>query len=293
MLSVILGLSGALVFGAADFLGGLASRRISPVRVTGLAALAGLALLAGAQVFVGGEWSFEALLYGGLSGVTGAIAIVLLYGCLAIGPMSILSPLTALVSACIPLTWGLLRGERLSTLGMIAIGVALVAVVLVGLVREESASRPSVTGLLMAIGSGIMIGAFLILIDLAPDDSGLVPLIANRAVNATLILGAIAVLTVVAHRQRDRGGQPRGMLALGWRAGLWLAIGCGALDAVANTLLLVGLRVGELTIMSVLTALYPAGTIILAAFVLRERITAQQGIGLVLALAAAGMLALA
>lgn len=84
-----------------------------------------------------------------------------------------------------------------------------------------------------------------------------------------------------------------GMLRPGWRAGFWLAVVCGAIDASANALLLFGLRIGELTVMSVLTALYPAGTIILAAVVLRERIAPVQVVGLVLALIAAGMLALA
>jgi drug/metabolite transporter (DMT)-like permease len=76
-----------------------------------------------------------------------------------------------------------------------------------------------------------------------------------------------------------------------WLAGLKLAIICGVLDAVANSLLLLGLRLGELTIMSVLTAMYSAGTIILAAIVLKERLTPSQVVGLVLALAAAAMLA--
>ena len=77
-----------------------------------------------------------------------------------------------------------------------------------------------------------------------------------------------------------------------WRNGLVIALVCGVLDAVANILLLIGLRMGELTVMSVLTALYPAGTILLAAVVLKERIAPVQIVGLVLAIAAASMLAL-
>jgi drug/metabolite transporter (DMT)-like permease len=72
-----------------------------------------------------------------------------------------------------------------------------------------------------------------------------------------------------------------------------LALACGAADATANGLILTGLRLGELSVMSVLTALYPAGTIVLAAIVLKERIAPLQVVGLVLAIAAAGMLALA
>jgi drug/metabolite transporter (DMT)-like permease len=294
MLTVLVGLVAALTYGSADFLGGIASKRISPIRVTAIGAASGLVILFAATPLLGGRWSWEAVLYGGISGITGAVAITLLYACLAIGPMSILSPLTALVSAFVPLMAGVFRGERLPVLGYVAIGIALVAVVLVGFVKEEGAVRPSLKALLMAIGSGAMIGAFLILIDLTPDDSGLVPLIANRAVNGVIMFAAVGVIALVAIR-RSRSETPAsiGMLSRGWRAGFWLAVVCGMIDASANALLLLGLRIGELTVMSVLTALYPAGTIILAAVVLRERIAPVQVVGLVLALVAAGMLALA
>lgn len=304
LLVVVIGLGGALIFGAADFLGGLASKRISSIRVTAIAAVAGLIVLLLALPVIGGKWSGEALLYGGLSGIAGAGAIVLLYACLAIGPMSILSPLTAVVSAIVPMTAGLIRGERLEPLGYLALGLALVAVVLVGFVPEKNAVRPSVKALAMATGSGALIGAFMILIDLTPDDSGLVPLIANRSVNATIMVTTVAVLALVAFRrtpvprglssersERIEASLPSNPAAHAWLPALKLAILCGILDAVANSLMLFGLRLGELTIMSVLTAMYSAGTIILAAVVLKERLTPSQVIGLVLALAAAAMLA--
>lgn len=308
MLTVIVGVGSALLFGFADFFGGLAARRMSAIRVTAIAAATGLVVLTLALPVLGGAWSWEAVIFGGLSGIAGAIAIVLLYACLAIGPMSILSPLTAVVSAIVPVAVGVARGDRMTGLGYAAIAIALVAVVLVGLVKEERAVRPTLRALLMAVGSGTMIGLFLILIDLTPDDSGLVPLIANRAVNAAFMFLVIGVLAVWAVRRSPRvagvvlpGGQtvaadagatPIGLLSPGWRAGLAFALVCGVIDAVANALLLWGLRIGDLSVMAVLSALYPAGTIILAALVLRERITPLQGVGLVLALAAAGMLAL-
>lgn len=296
MLTVFVGLTAALVFGSADFVGGMASKRISPIRVTAIGAASGLIVLFAAEAIVGGRWSWEAMLYGGLSGVTGALAITLLYGCLAIGPMSILSPLTALVSAFVPLMVGVLRGERLPVFGYVAIGLALIAVVLVGFVKEKGAVRPSAKALLMATASGTMIGVFLILIDMTPPDAGLVPLIANRAVNGVVMF---AVVGVVAFAMRRRAtpvketAAPIGMLSRGWKAGFWLAAGAGMVDATANSLLLVGLRLGNLSVMAVLTALYPAGTIILAAIVLRERIAPVQVVGLGIALIAAAMLALA
>jgi drug/metabolite transporter (DMT)-like permease len=281
MIAVVVGVASALIFGAADFLGGLGSRRIAAIRVTAIAAATGLALLLIGLLVVPSVWSPNAIALGALSGVTGAVAISLLYACLAIGPMSILSPVTAVVSAVVPLSVGVARGDSLGPLDVVALGLALVAVVLVGFVPEKGAVRPSIAGLAMAIGSGTAIGLFLVIISLTPDDSGLVPLVMNRAVNTMIMLGVVAFVAL--RRGRDTRG---------WRAGIPFALACGIVDAVANVGLLVGLRLGELSIMSVLTALYPAGTIILAAVVVRERIAPVQYVGLVLAIAAAALLAM-
>lgn len=294
MLTAIVGLAGALIYGAADFLGGLASKRISPIRVTALAAVSGLVGLLLVLAFGFGQWSVAAVFWGALSGVSGALAISLLYACLAIGPMSILSPLTAVVSAIVPMTWGLTTGDELAPVGYAALGLALVAVVLVGFVPEKGAVRPSLRGLLMAVGSGGMIGVFLILIDQTPEDSGIVPLVLNRAVNAALMFTAVLMLWLLARRSTSEARSNRAApQRTGWRAGLLLALACGVVDATANILLLVGIRIGELSVISVLTAMYPAGTILLAAVVLKERIAPVQWVGLVLALGAAGLLALA
>ena len=287
---VVIGIASALVYGAADFLGGLAAKRMSAVLTAAISALVGLAALLLALPLVGGTWSGDAVLLGALSGISGAVAIGLLYACLAIGPMSILSPLTAVVSAIVPLTVALAGGDRLGPLGYIALGLAIVAIVLVGFVPEKHAVRPSLKGVLMAIGSGTAIGVFLILIDATPDDSGLVPLVANRAVSSALMFTVVGVLAFLAWRRRDGAANPEGGA---WKAGLRFAIACGVLDALANTGLLLGMRLGELTVISVLTALYPAGTIILAAIVLKERIAALQYVGLALAIIAGAMLALA
>ncbi|MFJ8894643.1 EamA family transporter [Leifsonia sp. NPDC102414] len=288
MLTAVLGLVGAFVYGSADFLGGIAARKISAIKVTAIGALSGLVLLFVALPFAGGEWSASAIGWGALSGVTGAVAISLLYACLAIGPMSILSPLTAVVSAVVPMTWGLIGGEQFAPIGYVALGLALVAVVFVGFVPEKGAVRPSLRGILMAVGSGAMIGAFLIIIDQTPDSSGLVPLVLNRAVNGVIMLAVVGVLALRSRRVHQT--QPS---ASAWLPGLPFAIACGVLDAAANIVMLFGLRLGDLAAFSVLIALYPAGTIVLAAIVLRERIAPIQWVGLALAVAAAGMLAIA
>ncbi len=313
MLSAILGVVGAVVFGSADFLGGLAAKRLRSVTVTAIAAVAGLVGLLAAYPFIGGSWTAADVAWGALSGVFGVFAIVLLYACLAIGPMSILSPLTAVVSAIAPMLWGLLvKGEQLSGSGYAGLGVALVAVVLVGFIPGDAVVRPSLRGILMAIGSGVAIGGFMVSVDQTSDDSGLVPLLVNRGVNGATTGTIGGVLALGAVRRRTVLDLPLGPTPTGHadleqattavaiapvrsrlRTGVALAIACGIVDTTANTLMLVALRLGDLSIVSVLTAMYPAGTIILAAVVLRERIAVVQWIGLALALAAGGMFALA
>ena len=310
----VLGLLSAIVYGSADFLGGVASRRIGPMRTTAVGAVSGLVRLLVALPVVGGTWSVPALGWGARSGVAGSVAIGLLYGCLAIGPMSILSPLTALVSAVVPMVWGLVGGDRFGLVGSLALGLALVAVVLVGFVPEKGAVRPSGRALLMAVGAGAMLGVFLILLDQTPRDSGVVPLIANRAVNGAVMWTAVALLVLRSRRgarvrqraERDRvdallPGDAQARVEAAARVdapvrlerlGVGIAIAGGAIDASANVLILLGLRLGELTTISVLVGLYPAGTILLAAVVLRERVAPVQWFGLALAVVAAAMLAI-
>ncbi len=263
-----------------------------------------------------------------LAGAFGVVAIALLYACLAIGPMSILSPLTAVVSAIAPMLWGLfVNGESLSPIGYAGLAVALVAVVLVGFIPGEKVVRPQARGLLMALGAGLAIGAFLIAIDQTSDESGLVPLVMTRVTNLAITAVIIGALIARALRRGERaasvldvsgiaiGATPTGHADLehaqvasassrhgtaptrpvtGSARRAWLlALACGVVDAAANALMLLALRIGDLSIVSALTALYPAGTILLAALVLRERVAGVQWVGLALALVAGGMLAVA
>lgn len=312
MLSAALAFVGALVYGSADFLGGLAARRIRAIVVTAVAAFSGMVLLLVLAPFVGGAPTAADLAWGALSGVTGAIAVGLLYGCLAIGPMSVLSPITAVVSAIAPMLWGVLvGGERLGPLGIAGLALAIVAIVLVALLPGETVTRPSARGLAMAVGSGLAIGAFLILLDQIGDGAGLMPLVLNRIVNE-VITGAIAAALMIAavragrgaaaalHAQGERmGAAPSGHVDTEHSTGVmtmrraWaLAVACGVVDTTANLLLLFALRAGgDLAVVSALTALYPAGTVLLAAVVLRERIAVVQWIGLACAVTAGVLLA--
>lgn len=318
MLSAALALIGAVVYGSADFLGGLAARRLRSIVVTAVAAVSGFVALLLVQPLVGGVWTAADVAWGVLAGIVGVVAVALLYACLAIGPMSILSPLTAVVSAIAPMLWGLLvKGDALAPIGYAGLAVALVAVVLVGFIPGERIVRPNARGLTMAVGAGLAIGAFLIIVDQTSAGSGLVPLLTSRATSAVITVAVVGILAVAAVRRGaparsalhvaggELGATPSGHADLAHattgpdhaattaRRAWSLAIACGIADAAANALMLLALRAGDLAVVSALTALYPAGTILLAALVLRERVAVVQWVGLGLALAAAGMLAVA
>lgn len=311
----VLALVSAVVFGSADFLGGIAAKHLRSLVVTAVSAFSGLALLVVAMLLLGAQWRWGDAVLGALSGILSVAAVGLLYACLAIGPMSILSPLTAVASAVVPLLWGLLvNHEALSGLSWTGLALALTATVLVGFVPGEKVVRPSARGLLMAVGSGAAIGGFMIIMSNTSTASGVLPLIFNRGVNG-VITTIIVVVSTVAAMRRGRaltgalaaegprlGATPDGRADLEharahaepapMRAGAWwIAIAAGLVDATANTLTLIALRSGDLGIVSALIAMYPAGTILLASIVLRERIAGVQWLGLALALASGVLLA--
>lgn len=327
MLPAILALVGAAAYGSGDFLGGLAAKRLRSIVVTAVSGVVGGTVLLAFYPLLGGTWSVEAVLWGAVAGVFGAASVGLLYACLAIGPMSILSPVTALVSAITPLVWGLVfGGERLQIPGYVGLAVAVVGVILIGFVPGEQIVRPTLRAIMMAIGSGVSIGAFLICLDQTSHDSGIVPLIANRGVSV-LVTGGIVVGLLIAGVRRGKSAQsalaaPQVTTATPTAAGgegetasgggtpdsapataaattshTWhgwaLASGAGLANTTANLLILFALRVADdIGVVSVLAALYPIGTIVLAAVILHERIALIQWTGLALALLAAALFAL-
>lgn len=302
MLAVLFGLIGAAGYGAADFFGGIAARSIGSIRTAWLSSTFGFIGLGVVFAIFGGVWSEEAIRWGAITGIIGMFVMIFLYASLAIGPMSILSPIRALVAAIVPVTWDFLRGEQLSLLAYVGIAVALIAVWFVGFVPGPKVVRPSARGVIFAALAGTFLGLFMIVIDLAPDDSGVLPLLANRVIQVSALTLTVIAVTVV-HQLRTRGmlggvGTAKADVAVGergvldWRRGITLAAATGFLDAVSNSILLHALTIGSLSVVSVLAAMYPGGTILLAAIVLRERIAPLQYLGLGLALFAAALLAL-
>ena len=286
-MTVILGLAGALAYGFADFLGGLASRRVPPIVVTAWVAVIGLVPLLVGLALLGGQFTPGALLWGTVAGISGSVGVLLLYTALAVGPMSVLSPLTSVVAAIVPVGVGVLFvGSRMTGIGIAAIVAAIVAVVLVGIVKDSSGARLTRRGLIAAGFSGCGFGGLVVAYSATSPEDGLAPLVVARVVQVVVMWTGVALVSL-----RSDGGMKRIPAR-----GAWTIIAfCGVLDASANVLIQAALHSGDvatsLPIVSVLNALYPIGTIILAAIVLRERLTRVQIVGLALALAASAVLA--
>mgnify|MGYP000328923258 FL=1 len=295
MLTVILGFATSLVYGFADFFGAIAARRINAVLVTFLSGISGLLFLLTLTPALGASFDQQTLFWGISAGIASAFAMTCLYASLAIGPISIVSPLGAVVSAIVPAAVGFALGERFGWTGWIALGVILVAVVLVGFVPGEAVRLPSLKGLILGIAAGSGIGVVLICLAMAPDESGLGPVILLRSVSAG-ILGGLLLIRIIASKAGAAGKSKTFKLTTGKvEPKFWLAvIVAGLFDSSANVFFLLAARVpdGTLTVVSVLTALYPLGTIILARLVLKERIALVQQIGIGLALGGSALLAL-
>jgi drug/metabolite transporter (DMT)-like permease len=290
--TIVLGFATSLVYGFADFFGALGSKHIKPVVVTFWSGLSGLALLLSASLFMGADFTASSILCGVIGGIASAFAMTCLYAALAIGPISILSPLSAVVMAIVPMIIGFAQGDRFSLWGWLALGAILVAVVLVGFVPGDDVRLPSLKGLLLGIGAGIGMGAVLLALAAAPKDSGLASPAILRAVSATL-LGIFMLVTIKRGATRDSKSE----VTTGQRSKastkIWLAvIATGFLDSSANVFFTIASRQGSLSVVSVLTALYPLGTIILARIFMKEKIARSQMFGIILALGASAVLAI-
>ncbi|MFD4948017.1 EamA family transporter [Streptomyces sp. NPDC058239] len=277
MIALLLALGSSLAYGCADFLGGLGARKAHVLRTVLIAAPASLVVELMLWPVLGASFSAGALGWGAASGVASAAAFALLYRTLAIGPMNVLSPVTALVSAMLPVGVGLLQGEHLGVAGLVGLPLALAAVVMVSAGHGAGSARPSRTALLLALGAGAAISLQLIFLHQAPSDSGVAPLIVGRAVSSAVTLAAAGLMF-------RRLGTERPAYAVSATAGV--------LDSVANLLFLMAARSGDLAVVAVITALYPAGTVLLARGVLAERIHRGQLVGLGTAAVAVSLLAL-
>ena len=286
MTAVLLALLAAVGYGVSDFVGGLASRRVAALRVVIVSYPISLLMALAAAPLFGGTLTPATALWGAAAGIAGGVAVWWFYRALADGPMSVVSPLTAVLVAGIPVLVGLATGERPGTLALAGVALALVAVVLVS--RETPAAsgeavdghqaRFTATVAWLTVGSGIAFALSFVFLYEIGDGSGLWPLAVSRA-SAT----AVVWLVAVGARQFTR---PPGDVTR-------LAVGIALLDLVANGAMLYAFSGSMLSLVSVIGSLYPAATVLLAMTLLGERIGRLQQVGMALALGAVVLIALA
>ena len=238
-----------------------------------------LVLLLVLALIVGGDISHGALFWGGLCGVSQAFGIWWFYAALGAGPISVVSPLTAILVAGIPVGVGLALGERPGAVAGLGVVLALAAVVLVSReATDEDVTPHRFTKKVawLTVGAGVAFGLNFALIAQAPPEAELWPLVFARLAASLLVLAIAAVTGNV----RIPTGTP-----------MRLALLAAVLDVAANIAMLLALHASLLSLAGVLMSLYPAATVLLAIVVLRERVTRWQAIGMVLALAAVAMIA--
>jgi len=273
-MGALLALVSSVAWGCADFAGGLGARRLSGWRVVAVSYPAGgLILLIFSLTHVPGEITAEILWLSAFTALVGITGMLLLYAALAAGPMGIVSPLTAVGGAVVPVIVGIARGEQVTALFLVGVILALVAVVLVS--RESGPhARATPRALLLSAGAGVAIGFYLTALGIAPESSGIWVATFSRWIATVGIVGFALVVLL-------RNGKAS------WLPYPWLlALGAGVLDASANGLFQLAAQSGELAVVAVIGSLYPAATLLLAHYVLKERMSIVQWSGVGLALGA-------
>ena len=298
-MSVPVALPAALSYGVADFAGGLAARRAPVLVVTVVAQAAGLLALLPAVWLLPGSPSAGALGLGVLAGVAGAGGLLLYLRALAVGPMGLVAPLSAVVGAGLPLVAGLVGGERLGDVTVLAVLIALVAILLATAGSRSDAA--ATTGLVLGLAAGVGFGLFFVVLDATPSDSGLWPLVGGRIVSVALLAGLVLrhhLPVGLRSRQPARRRAPavsRGPVdgpgAATVAAPTGLMIVSGVFDTAANVLFLLATRLGALGVSAVVVSLYPVVVMLLARIVLGERLGRAQLVSAVLALGASVLLA--
>jgi drug/metabolite transporter (DMT)-like permease len=275
VLSVALAALSGLVWGVGDFAGGKASQRAHPLPVTLLSKINCLPFLVVYLIVLYEPVVPGSLPWGAAGGLCGVIGLVLFYGAMSQGAMTVVAPVAAVTSAVVPVITGLAYGERPGSVRLIGVACALIAIALVSLAPSPRGTPSRVTLRLLgqAALAGIGFGGFFVCLDQAGTfgNPGLWPILASQltAIAATGLLVAIV----------RPGGQPRG------RALAWTLV-AGPFDMTANALYLAATRSGDLSVVAPLAALYPVSTVILALLIDRERLRPVQGFGFALAVLA-------
>jgi drug/metabolite transporter (DMT)-like permease len=280
-----LGLAASAFWGASDFLGGLATRKANVVLVVALAhGLSLVLLLLGASLthtpFPAGHFVLRGL----GAGAFGGGALIAYYQALALGEMGITTALSGLLTALVPVVYAFfMQGAPKSTQLM---GFVLAAAA-IALIAYAPSGKPRPLALTLAVLAGLSFGAFLIVLKLDSARGLVWQLIFSRVASTTL-----AWVIVFRIAMRSKLGGTAWSLRFEMKNVLWLAGSAGALEAIGSLFYMYCSTEGRLDVAAVLKSLYPVVTIVLAAWILKEKTTASQALGMALALGAVVLVSL-
>jgi drug/metabolite transporter (DMT)-like permease len=278
MAAIVLALGSALAWGCADFLGGLSARRIALLAVTVLSQAAGFVVLLAWVAAEGFHLDERAFGIGVIAGIGGGIGLAIFYRALAVGTMSIVSPIAA-CGAVLPFGIALATGERPSGLAIGGAVVALAGAVLASAEEHGSDDPGRRQGALLAIGAAVALGLFIYFLGLAGEHGETSSALFGARVGSLSILLLGALLTRADLRVSGRN--------------LAVVAALGLLDTGANALFVLASARGYLSIVSVLGSLYPVVTVVAAHVILTERISWPQRAGIALALGGVAVVAYA
>jgi len=273
---ILLGLVSAASWGAADFSGGVATKRTNVYSVIIFSQLVGAGFLIGLAVLLSAHIPApDEIKLGSIAGISGAIGLIFLYRGLAGGSMAIVAPIAALVTAIIPVFFGIFNEGLPSVLQLLGFFLALTGVWLLS--KTGSKSKINVREISYPLIAGFFFGLFFILIDQLSGNAILWPLAAARI--ASVVVMIVIALTM---RVRELPAVPQfPIIAL-----------AGLLDVGGNVFFALATTIGRLDIAAVLASLYPASTVLLANTILKERLTIWQWLGISLALVAVVLISL-
>jgi drug/metabolite transporter (DMT)-like permease len=264
---VFLSLLASIGWGVADFGGGLSSRRGPVLGVLLWSQLASL-LIGGPIVLAVREPVMHAqdLTISIVAGAIGAAGLALLYRGLSVGRMGVVAPVAAVITAGLPVGFGFVTQGIPSLVSIVGIAAAITSVILVSRAPAAVDGRPS--GLWYGLAAGTAFGSFTVLASLLGDGLVLSPIVVFRVTSCLVVAGWILF-------RRQAWRVPRS---------LWPAlVAIGVIDMAASVAYLSAIGIGPLAIAAILASLYPVVTTILAAVVLRERVSPIHAVGIVAA----------
>jgi drug/metabolite transporter (DMT)-like permease len=274
-MEIVFALGSAIAYGVADFVGGVLTKRAHVFSVILLSQVVSSAILILVLPFWDEGFSWPAIGWGAAAGVAGMSGAALLYRGLAVGRMGVVAPITAVLAAGIPVAVGLVGGERPGPVALFGVILGIGAVVLISGATAQEEVEParqeprhaelgSESGVVEGLGAGVCFGLFFILLERAPGNSGIWPLAGVRLSMVACVL-VLAFMAGAALRPAPGVGQ----------SVVWL----GSTNLAADLLFLLATRAGLLSLVAVITSLYPAATVALARVVLTERLSRQQWVG--------------